>query len=182
LAVDDTAFYSVVRSREYLSAEQFTAAAASLPAGDPPSGGIPILLSGIVAEPPDLLLRIAEAGGRVAADDLACGARRLYPDSDAADPFERMAERLMGSPPDPTRGSPIADRARMLADRMGRSGARGVIVLGVPFCEPELFDVPRLREHLKEAGYPLLHLEAELSESLSHQAVTRIEAFLEALA
>ena len=182
LAVTDREFYTLVRSREYLPAGEFAAAAAAVPGGAAPAHGVGLLVSGIVAEPPELFDVLEQAGSRGVADDLACGSRRLYPPSEAADPFERMADRLLASPPDPTRGSPIAERAAHLAATAERTGARGVIVYDVPFCEPELFDVPRLRTHLERHGLPLLHLEVELAGSLPEQAVTRIEAFVETLA
>jgi benzoyl-CoA reductase/2-hydroxyglutaryl-CoA dehydratase subunit BcrC/BadD/HgdB len=181
LAVADRAFYAVVRSREYLTAERFAAVADAVPGGEPPASGVRLALSGIVLEPLDLLDRISAAGGRVVGDDLACGARRLYPFSSASDPFVRLAERLLGAPPDPTRGSPIAERAAALVGMMEAHGAAGLIVYDVPFCEPELFDIPLLREHLAGAGYPVLHVESEMSPAPNHQTLTRIEAFVETL-
>ena len=181
LAVTDRHFYTTVRSREYLTAEDFLAVAAALPRGEPASGGAGLILSGIVAEPLELFDLINEAGGRVMADDLACGARRIYPPSDAADPFDRIADRMMASPPDPTRGSPIEDRVRMLTGLMESNDAEALIIFDVTFCEPELFDVPLLRQHLGRAGYPVLHVEVELGGALTHQALTRIEAFVETL-
>jgi len=180
LGVSDREFYRVVRSREYLPAEEFTALSASLPEGDPPTG-VPLMLSGIVAEPADLFDHLAAVGGRVVADDLACGARRLYPETADGDPFTRLAGRLLAAAPDPTRGSPIAERAAFLRERMERSGARGLVVYDVTFCEPELFDVPLLRSHLGKAGFPLLHVEVELGEDLGQQTLTRLEAFVETL-
>lgn len=180
LAVSDREFYTAVRAREYLPAEEFTALAVSLPEGVPPAG-VGLMLSGIVAEPPGLFDHLAAVGARVVADDLACGARRLYPELADGDPFARLADRLLAAPPDPTRGSPIAERAEHLRKRMEESGARGLVVYDVKFCEPELFDVPRLRAHLAEAGYPLLHVEVELGEDLGQQALTRLEAFVETL-
>jgi len=179
LAVTDRRFYTTVRSREYLTAEDFVAVAEAMPRGDPASGGVGLTMSGIVSEPLDLFDRINDAGGRVVSDDLACGARRIYPPSDATDPFDRIAGRLMTAPPDPTRGSPIEDRVRMLTDLMEATGAAAMIVFDVTFCEPELFDVPLLRKHLGRAGYPVLHVEVELGGALTHQALTRIEAFVE---
>jgi len=180
LAVSDREFYAVVRAREYLPAEDFVALAGSLPEGDAPAG-VPLLLSGILAEPLELFDHLATAGARVVADDLACGARRLYPQVAEGDPYDRLADRLLGAPPDPTRGSPIAERAAHLRHRMEESGARGLVVYDVKFCEPELFDVPLLRAHLAETGYPLLHVEVELGEDLGQQALTRLEAFVETL-
>jgi hypothetical protein len=57
-----------------------------------------------------LFAALAEMSAFVAADDLACCGRRLYPAGRSADPFRRMAERIVGAPPDPTRGSPIQER------------------------------------------------------------------------
>jgi len=180
LAATDREFYSVVRSREYLPPEEFVALAGSLPAGDPP-GGLGLLLSGIVAEPLDLFDHLAAMGARIVADDLAGGARRLYPAKDEGDPFERLAARLLAGSPDPTRGDSIAARAGHLLGRLQASAARGIVVYDPKFCEPELFDVPLLRRHLGAAGFPMLHLEVELGGGLSQQTLTRLEAFVETL-
>jgi len=181
LAVSDRDFYAVVRSREFLGAEGFTALARGLPGGDPASHGVRLTLSGIVAEPLELFDRINAAGATVVSDDLACGSRRIYPPADGADPLERLADRLMSSPPDPTRGSPIAERVDHIAGMMAATCSSGLIVYDMPFCEPELFDVPLLRQHLGRAGYPTLHLEVELDGALNEQALTRLEAFVETL-
>lgn len=180
LAVTDREFYRAVRAREFLPAEDFVALVSSAPAGPAPAG-IGLLLSGIVAEPAALFDVLAAAGARVVADDLACGARRLRARAEESDPFARLADDLLGAPPDPTRGSAIAERAAYLQGRMEEAGARGLVVYDVKFCEPELFDVPLLRSHLAAAGFPLLHVEVELGEDLSQQTLTRLEAFVETL-
>jgi (R)-2-hydroxyglutaryl-CoA dehydratase subunit beta len=182
LALSDAEFYRVVRAREYLPAEDFTALAKGLARdarGAP--AGVPIMISGIVIEPMELLDRLPEIGGRVVADDLACGYRRVYPRVDSGPPLERIARSLLDAPPDPTRGTPIGERAADLIRRMKESGARGLLVYDVKFCEPELFDLPLLRRRLAQAGYPLTHVEHELGGTLSQQTLTRIEAFLETL-
>ena len=181
LAVSDRDFYTVVRSREYLTAEQFCAQAGSLPEGDPPRHGVGLMLSGIVAEPMDLFDRIDEMGACIVGDDLACGYRRVYAHSAEHDPLERSASRLMSAPPDPTCGTPIHDRVEALGARMRVLGARGLLIYDPKFCEPELFDVPLLRKQLAEAGFPVLHVEFEMGDALPHQTMSRIEAFVETL-
>jgi len=181
LAITDREFYTVIRSREFLPSEVFVASTDSLPDGDPPEG-VGLMLSGIVAEPFDLFDHLAAMGARVVADDLAGGTRRIYPPEEADDPFERLAARMLSGPPDPTRGDPIAARAAYLQGQMETAGARGLVVYDPKFCEPELFDVPLLRRHLGEAGFPLLHLEVELNGGLTQQTLTRLEAFVETLA
>ncbi len=181
LAVSDREFYTIVRSREYLTAEQFCERAAALPEGQPPRAGVGLMLSGIVAEPFELFDRIEEMGGFIAGDDLACGFRRVYAPANEADPYERSASQLLASPPDPTCGTPIDVRVDTLQTRMRALGARGLLVYDPKFCEPELFDVPLLRKHLNDAGFPVLHVEFEMGESLPRQTLSRIEAFVETL-
>jgi benzoyl-CoA reductase/2-hydroxyglutaryl-CoA dehydratase subunit BcrC/BadD/HgdB len=181
LAVSDRDFYTVVRSREYLTAEQFCEQAAALPEGQAPRRGVGLMISGIVAEPLDLFDQIHDMGAHVAGDDLACGFRRVYSPSAESDPFERAANRLLTSPADPTCGTPIQVRVDALQTRMRALGARGLLIYDPKFCEPELFDVPLLRKHLGEAGFPVLHIEFEMGETLPHQTLSRIEAFVETL-
>ena len=181
LALSDRDFYTVVRSREFLTAEDFAELAASLPEGDPLAEGVGLMLSGIVAEPLELFDRINEMGAHVVADDLACGYRRVYPPAAESNPFARLAAQLLACPPDPTRGSPIEQRLAALTSRMRESGAQGLLIYDVKFCEPELFDIPLLRKRLAAAGLPVLHVEFEMGMTVSRQVLTRIEAFVETL-
>lgn len=183
-SLSDEAFYHLLRSREYLPAETFAQiayqtldlACSSIEAhGDQ----IPLLLSGIVPEPMDLLAAIESLGARVVADDLACCGRRLYPPGQGSEPFLRMAERLIYAPPDSTRGNPIHERLEHLLNLVDQSGAKGVIFYNVKFCEPELFDHPGLSQGLQEAGIPSLIIEIDLNDRVSQGVLTRLEAFLE---
>jgi benzoyl-CoA reductase/2-hydroxyglutaryl-CoA dehydratase subunit BcrC/BadD/HgdB len=181
LAISDRDFYTAVRSREYLTAEQFGEQAAKLPIGQAPTSGVGLMISGIVADPLELFDQIEQMGAHIAGDDLACGYRRVYSASHEHDPLVRTANRLLSSPPDPTCGTPIQERVEALEARMRALGAKGLLIYDPKFCEPELFDVPLLRKHLNEAGFPVLHVEYEMGEGLPHQTLSRIEAFVETL-
>lgn len=178
LKLTDYDFYSNIRSREYLPAEAFIELAQSIlvDSNKGQQDSIPIILSGIVPEPMRLLKAISQFGGRVAADDLACCGRRLYPSGSNQDPFLRMAESILGAPPDWCRGSPIQDRLEYLQRMIDSTGAQGVIFYNVKFCEPELFDLPDLRKGL---DIPTTTIEVDISDPISSQALTRIEAFFE---
>lgn len=184
LPIADIEFYRLARSREYLPAETFCdlAAAALAQAVPETAAKIPIVLSGIVIEPLTLLEKLWQKGATVAADDLACCGRRLYPAGQSLSPFERMAERIVYGPPDSTRGSPIEDRIDHIQGLVKRTGARGVVFYGIKFCEPEQFDLPELTRELQKKGVPSVAVEIDLSDPLSHQILTRIEAFLEMIA
>ncbi len=185
-------FYRLVRSREYLPAETFIEIVGATLRGRPALGNhtglplqnhrIPILLSGIVPEPMTIFNALDQMGAAVVADDFAGCGRRLYPAGQSDDPFTRMAERILAAPPDSTRGSAIEARLEHLTRMAQASGARGVVFYDVKFCEPELFYLPALRKGLKDAGIPSLALEADLNDPLSHQVLTRLEAFVEMIA
>ena len=72
-------------------------------------------------------------------------------------------------------------RLECLEEKFERSGAAGLIIHMVKFCEPELFDVPLLRKRFADRGVPVLYLESELERELAGQSVTRLEAFVEML-
>jgi benzoyl-CoA reductase/2-hydroxyglutaryl-CoA dehydratase subunit BcrC/BadD/HgdB len=196
-------FYGLIRAREFLPAETFIEltreplgralpgscrSAAELDASAAHSEArvegcerehTPILVSGIVPEPMELLDAISGMGATVVADDLACCGRRLYPSGASEEPFRRMAERLIYAPPDPTRGSPIGDRLSHFKCTVEESGAKGVVFYDVKFCDPELFDLPILCGELDRLLIPSLTLEVDISDPLPHQVLTRMEAFLE---
>jgi benzoyl-CoA reductase/2-hydroxyglutaryl-CoA dehydratase subunit BcrC/BadD/HgdB len=181
LDLSDQDFYRLVRSREYLPAERFTALAATALARkrETRRPGVPVLLSGVLPEPMSLLDVVAEAGGMVVADDLICTGRRIYPAGSSRLPLRRMAESLLGGPPDSTRGSPVASRVAHLRALVARSGARVAAFLIVKFCEPEQFYLPALRRALQDEGVRSVTIELDVAEPLSAQLATRLEALLE---
>lgn len=188
LLISDLELYRVIRSREYLPAEQFSDLASGLLAdaqkeGDALGCGseVPLLLSGIVPEPMELFNELQSMGACVVADDFACCGRRLYPAGISDEPLRRAVERLQGGPPDPMRGSPIQQRIQHLRRQIRESGARGVVFYDIKFCEPEQFDIPMVRDALKESGTPSIMLEVDLSGELPGQTITRLEAFVEML-
>ncbi len=184
LDISDYDFYRMIRSREFLPAEDFIDLAEQLRIriGDEPERAIGVLLSGIVPEPMETLESISEYGGMVVADDLACTGRRLYPPGESEDPFRRMAERILHGPPDWSLGRSIQSRMDYLQEKIRSTDAMGVIFYSVKFCEPELFDLPSLRNELDRTGIPSMSMEIDLNDPLSDQALMRLETFFEMLA
>ena len=178
-ALTDREFYAAVRAREYLLPEDFVDLVAGLPSGPAPRPGVPIVLSGIAADPPALLDVVNDAGAHVVTDDLSTGRRRLLPPVADDDPWRRLARSYLEGPVDPTRADPVADRVGLLGDLVRRSDARGVLAVAPPFCEPEQFYLPALRKGL---DVPLLYVEHEGGGgAVDGQLVGRIEAFVETL-
>lgn len=183
LELTDREFYQCVRSREYLPNNEFIALCNRVPrkASVIENSAIRLCISGILLQPLTLLDALNARGARVVCDDLACGARRLYQSGTSADPFLRMAQRLLTTPPEPTRQASLASRLQHMNALIQDFRVDAVMVYDVKFCEPELFDWPHLREALKQWRIPSLHLEFEPEDGLSNQTLTRLEAFLEVL-
>lgn len=185
LAASGEEFYRMVRRTEYLWPEEAAAELGAFlreRAGSRPAG-VPLVLSGVLPAPKDLLSRLDERGLVVAEDDfLGLGRRfprRAPPLPD--DPLEAAAERLLALPPCPTQGAPLSSRVAFLEELVRRSSARAVVFLALKFCEPELFDIPFLAKGLEERGLPALVLETEPGAETPAALLTRLEAFVESL-
>jgi benzoyl-CoA reductase/2-hydroxyglutaryl-CoA dehydratase subunit BcrC/BadD/HgdB len=186
LALADVELYSLLRRGEWLWPEDHLAelrAARALLREEPAQPGIPILVTGYVPEPMAMLDALHRAGAWVAADDYAAVGRRVVRGgaTGSGDPWTDLVERYWAAPPCSTRSADQERRLQHLLGLLERSGARGVLVHVLKFCEPELFDVPAIRQAFAARGIPVLTLEGELETELSGQATTRIEAFVEML-
>ncbi len=182
LPLSNEEFYRIARAREYLTSEEFIRLAEeTLELEGTSPGGIPIVISGVVPEPSELLSRLDQLGAIIVGDDTACCGRRLYPPGKSSDPFIRMAESIINGPPDSMRGATVEERAKRIAGLVKDTGAKGVLFHLTKFCEPELFYLPTLRERLKQNGIPSIAVEVDIGDPLSDQTVSRIAAFLEML-
>jgi benzoyl-CoA reductase/2-hydroxyglutaryl-CoA dehydratase subunit BcrC/BadD/HgdB len=183
VASSDRELYALLRRGEWLWPEDHLAELRSARAAlrdAPVQQGIPLLVTGYVPEPSAILEVIDQAGAFVAADDYAAVGRRVIRGgAEDGDPWELLADRVWAGPPCPTRSADQAARMRHLTGLLDQSGARGVVVHVLKFCEPELFDVAAIRRTFAARGVPVLVLEGELEAELPAQAVTRLEAFVE---
>ncbi|NMC70259.1 MAG: 2-hydroxyacyl-CoA dehydratase [Myxococcales bacterium] len=180
--------FALLRRREWLWVEDQVAAfraALERPALPPERFGdrVPILLSGIVAEPPGLLEELDGAGLRVAVDDTAALGRRLpelLPPA-TGEPLEDLARRYEALGPCSTRTGDLDARIARVVERARRAAVRGALFVIVARCEPELFDLPALRAALREAGVPSATIETDLEAGWPAAMGTRLEAFAESL-
>jgi benzoyl-CoA reductase/2-hydroxyglutaryl-CoA dehydratase subunit BcrC/BadD/HgdB len=175
--------YRQIRRGEYLFPDDLILELEGFIAGNKGEGRkklTPVVLSGVLPNPPEILTLLDSLGVRVAHDDFLIGSRRLLvPPSNREDPLEQLAESYFNMPPCSTRGAPITKRKEYLFRLIDAAGAQGVIFNVVKFCEPEWFDVPNLIQEIKKKSVPTLVLDTEVNQGLSGQMKTRIEAFVE---
>lgn len=186
LPLDDLALYTVLRRGEFLWPSDHLAelreAAAALEDATVRMG-TPVMITGLVPEPMAILSALDDAGAFVVADDYAAVGRRIvrnHPEL-APDPFDTLVDLQFAGPPCSTRTIAQQRRLDVLEQTFDRSGAAGLIIHMIKFCEPELFDVPLIRRRFDSKGVPVLYLESELERELAGQTVTRVEAFVEML-
>jgi benzoyl-CoA reductase/2-hydroxyglutaryl-CoA dehydratase subunit BcrC/BadD/HgdB len=177
-------FYRVIRQGEFLHPDDYIPLLQQYldSAAGEADGGLSVVLTGVLPNPPEILTLLDETGIRVSEDDfLNCSRRFTMPPSSAEDPFEAMTESYFGMPPCTTKNSPLSVRLDALLDKIERGGAKGVIFYMVKFCEPELFDVPEMVEGLREKGILTLVMDVEINQGFGGQLATRVEAFAEML-
>ena len=180
----DSELYAVLRRGEWLWPEDHLAELKTVTAkiaDKPQKQGVALMLSGIVPEPMDIFEALENAGAYVVADDYAAIGRRIpapvakLPD----DPKLALIESYFALPPCSTRSSDLAGRVEYLAALYARSGAAGLVLHNIKFCEPEMFDVAMIKKRFAAMNAPLLYMETELEKQLSGQLSTRLEAFVE---
>lgn len=141
-----------------------------------------LVLTGILAEPEEILEIIEQLGGGVVADDLALGARlHRQKVQETGNALESLAQRHLQLGPCSTLFDERKPRGAFLRRLVDETQADAVVFINMKFCEVEEFDYPVLKKEMDEAGIPLLFLEVEQQMSSFGQIRTRLQAFMEML-
>lgn len=149
------------------------------------SAEIPLYLSGHMchAPKPEIIDMIEECGARIVNDDLFVGWRFIHADMDETRaPVEAMAHWYLEKNrrvPCPTRTMQGVDWEDYLLSDVQRSGARGLVILMVKFCEPHMYFYPEIKEAFEARGIPHLLIETEHEEMPIEALKTRVETFVE---
>lgn len=151
----------------------------SLPKEDS-RGLLPVVVTGIMTEPDELLDVFKANGLHIAADDLAQESRQFRTPAPAgATVIERLAKRAQAQ-----RGCALfydngESKGKFLIELLQESGARALVVCMMKFCDPEGFDYPLYKKEVEAAGYRLLYLEIEQHMESMGQVGTRVQSFAE---
>lgn len=144
--------------------------------------GKKVILTGIMAEPDSLLDLLTENELAVVGDDLAQESRQFRTDVPAGqDPLLRLAQQWSLVEGCSLAYDPQKKRGDMIIDVVKETGADGVILCMMKFCDPEEFDYPIMTVQFEDAKVPMLYLEIDQQLQSAEQARTRIQGFAEIL-
>ena len=145
--------------------------------------GIKVVTSGIIADNKDLLTIFETRSIAVAADDVAQESRSFRVDvPDAEDPMTALALWFSLQDDDTILYSEQpGKRAQYVADLVRQSGADGVVVLMMQFCDPEEMEYPSLKQTLEKEGIP--HVQIWVDQQIQNlgQANTQLETLVHML-
>ena len=181
--ITPTIRHAVIKSGYFMDKPQHTAlvnelcdALSELPVS---KKGKRVLLSGIMADDPEMLKIISDCGLAVAFDDLAQETRQFRYDvpSEGGSAMNRLAKWWQIFEGCSLAYDPDKKRIDMILDDVAKYEGKGVIICMMKFCDPEEYDYPLIKEALETKGIPCLYM--EIDQKAEAQAQTRIQAFSE---
>ncbi len=147
--------------------------------------GVPIFLFGNVLPDPEAFGLFESCGARIVDEDLCTGSRVFTPlkMEKSEETLPQLAREILRRPRCartllPMQPGAIAEEVLV---RATERKARGVIACSAKFCDPYIARLPGVRETLRKAGLPMLHIEGDCTMRSFGQQRTRIEAFTEML-
>lgn len=145
--------------------------------------GKKVLLSGITAEPPELLEILEANHMAVVGDDLAQESRQYRTDVPAkgGSPIRRLALQWNAREGCCLAHEDDKKRGEMLVEMAKATGATGVVYCQMKFCDPEEYDYPICARALRAEGISVLLLEIDQQSTSYEQARTRLQTFAEML-
>lgn len=185
--IDPIARHAVIKARFFMEKGKHTAKVKELIAEvsklpKEPWTGKKVVLTGIMAEPNEVLSIFKENGFAVVADDLAQESRQFRLDVPAGEsPLWRLSKWWQDFDGCPLATNVDKPRGQMIIDAVNKYKADAVIICMMKFCDPEEFDYPIYYAQLEKAGIPSLSIEIDQETSSFEQVKTRVQSFREML-
>lgn len=145
--------------------------------------GKKVIITGITAEPSDLLDIFTENNIAVVGDDVAQESRQFRTDipSGSASPLLRMARQWFARGACSTVHEVKNTRGQLIFNIAKEEKADGIIICLMSFCDVEEYEYPMLVKACEENGLPNLCLDIDQSTENSGQSRTKIQTFVEML-
>ncbi|MFO7931857.1 MAG: 2-hydroxyacyl-CoA dehydratase subunit D [Thermodesulfobacteriota bacterium] len=140
-----------------------------------------LMLAGSINDDPGLMRLIEEAGAAVVADSICFGTRGADRPVDAVtDPVAALGQKYLAGCLCPRMFGEYDRRLNALAEKLTRSGAEGIILQNIRFCDLHGSENSLLEKDLEKNGIPCLKLEREYGPLTdTGRMKMRIEAFVE---
>jgi bcr-type benzoyl-CoA reductase subunit C len=185
-AVSAVARNAVLKSAFFMLKEEHTALVTELNAALtalPKSTwkGVKVVTSGILVDNVKLLGIFDELGIAIVADDVAQESRAIRQDAaETGDPMRALAEQFAAQDQDPILYDPaINSRPPHVVDLVKKSGAQGVAIFMMTFCDPEEMEYPSLKKGLEAAKIPHVNIGFDQQMVDFGQARTQLETLRE---
>ena len=185
--IDPVKRHAVIKARFFMEKSKHTALVKELIAElkklpVQPWKGKKVVLTGIMAEPDDLLDILKDNGFAIVADDLAQESRQFRINvPEGKDPLTRLAKHWQDFDGCSLAVDPLRPRGQMLIDAAKKYGADAVIICMMKFCDPEEWDYPIYYPQLENAGIRNIMIEIDQEATSFEQVKTRIQTFSEIL-
>ena len=143
--------------------------------------GKKVILTGITAEPNDLLDMFAKNNIAVVGDDIAQEGRQFrtdIPESDGS-PMERLAQQWLDRKGCATIHETENSRGKLIVDMAKAEKADGIVICLMSFCDVEEYEYPMLVKAANQANIPVICLNIDQSTENSGQSRTKIQTFVE---
>ena len=116
------------------------------------------------------------------ADDLAQESRQFRTNVPFyGSPIESLAKQWQDHKGCSLAFDPYKSRIKHVIDLAKTSGADGVVIALMKFCDPEEYDVPIIMEACEKAGLRLLTIEIDQQAHSFEQIRTRVQSFVESM-
>ncbi len=142
--------------------------------------GKKVILTGITAEPNELLDIFTANKIAVVGDDLAQESRQFRTDiPDGDNPMERLTDQWFLRKGCSLVFESHRCRGDMLINQLKENNADGIVVCLMKFCDIEEYEYPIIAQQIEDAGYPTLCIEIDQSTQDNEQSRTKIQSFTE---
>lgn len=141
--------------------------------------GARIMTSGIILDNPKLLCIFDERKLAIAADDVAHESRAIRKDvPEAEDAMTALARHFASQDEDTILYDPESNkRSSYIVKKVKESGAQGVVIAMMTFCDPEELEYPSLKKALEEERIPYMMFGYDHQMEDFGQAATSLQAF-----
>ncbi len=146
--------------------------------------GPKIVTSGILLDSPSLLKIFEDNKMAIVADDIAHESRGIRVDvnEEIQNPMEALALQFADQDYDTLLYDPeINKRPGHIIEKIKASGADGVVIMMMQFCDPEEMEFPSLKKALDEAQIPYVKIGMDQQMTDFGQAKTSLQAFADIL-